>query len=491
MNAIVGMTAIAAAHLDDSRQVQSCLKKISLSSKHLLGLINDILDMSKIESGKMTLCVELVSLRETLDNIVSIVQPQIRAKKQNFDVFISDIEAENVYCDSVRLNQIILNLMSNAIKFTPEEGTIHIYLSEEESPVGIGYVRIHLRVKDSGIGMPPEFLDKIFDSFAREDSKRVHKTEGTGLGMAITKYIVDAMCGTIEVESEQGKGSEFHITLDLERALVREEDMVLPDLDMLVVDDDEDLCKGVMVSLEEIGIKAEYTLSGEQALARVDERHRQHRDFQIILLDWQLPDMDGIETARRIRRQMGADVPILIISAYDWSEIEAEAMAAGVTGFISKPLFKSTLFYGIKQFIYEGERTSEQEKPRADFTGKRVLVAEDNDLNWEIAKALLEAYGFAVERAEDGGACVDSFTKSEIGFYDAILMDVRMPVMSGYEATRAIRATERGDSNLPIIAMTADAFYDDIKRCIDSGMNEHIAKPVDVQELIKVLGRYI
>lgn len=325
MNAIMGMTAIATANMDNPQQVESCLKKITLSSRHLLGLINDVLDMSKIESGKMTLNTERISLREVMDGIVSIVQPQIKAKHQHFHVSIYNIMSENIQCDGVRLNQVMLNLLSNAIKFTPEGGRIEVTLHEEVSPKGDDYVRIRIHVKDTGIGISEEFQSKIFESFSREDSKRVHRTEGTGLGMAITKYIVDAMGGEISVSSKQGEGTEFQVVLDFERAEGLAEDMILPDWNMLVVDDDQQLCESTVASLKSIGIRAEWVLDGETAVHVVTEHHRVHNDYHIILLDWKLPDMDGIETARELRKQLGDDVPILLISAYDWSEIEEEA----------------------------------------------------------------------------------------------------------------------------------------------------------------------
>ncbi len=492
MNAIVGMTAIATANIDDKQQVQNSLRKITLSSKHLLGLINDILDMSKIENGKLTLNMEQISLREIMDSIVGIVQPQVKAKNQNFDVFLDDIDTEDVYCDSVRLNQVILNFLSNAIKFTPVGGSIHVTLKEEESPLGDNYVRVHIRVKDNGIGMSQEFKERIFDSFVREDSKRVHKIEGSGLGMAIAKYIVDAMHGTIEVESEQGVGSEFHVTLDLEKALVREEEMILPDWQMLVVDDDEMMCKGAVTALEDIGINAEWTLDGESALKMVCERHDRHEDYHIILLDWKLPGMDGIATAREIRKRVGEDTPILLISAYDWSEIEAEAREAGITGFISKPLFKSTLFYGLKKYAEPGEEQPRQTQgSKIDFSGKKVLVAEDNDLNWEIAEVLLSDIGLSLAHAENGQKCVEIFEQSPVNTFDAILMDIRMPVMTGYEAAQAIRALDRPDADIPIIAMTADVFAEDIRKCLECGMNAHVAKPIDIQEVSKQLKKFI
>ncbi len=492
MNAIVGMTAIATAHIDDPQQVRSCLKKITLSSRHLLGLINDVLDMSKIESGKMSLNVELVSLRELMDSIVSIVQPQVKAKQQRFNISIFDITSENVHCDSVRLNQVMLNLLSNAIKYTPEGGSIELALHEEPSPKGDSHVRICIYVKDTGIGMSEEYRDHIFESFSREDNRRVHRIEGTGLGMAITKYIVDAMGGEITVDSQQGVGTEFHVTLDLERAEEQTEDMILPDWTMLVVDDDRQLCESTVDSLRSIGIRAEWVLDGESAVRMVTQHHKAHRDYHVILLDWKLPDMDGIQTARELRRQLGDDVPILLISAYDWTEIEEEARAAGISGFLMKPLFRSTLYYGLRPYVDDAEIPPAKEESEPEkLTGKRILVAEDNELNWEIAYELLQELGPELEWAENGQACVDMFRNSAPGYYDAILMDIRMPVMNGYEATDAIRAMDRPDASLPIIAMTADAYSDDIQRCLDHGMNAHVSKPIDLKEVARLLRKYV
>lgn len=492
MNAIVGMTAIATANLDDRQALSNCLKKITLSSRHLLGLINDILDMSKIESGKMTLNLDMISLRETMDSIVTIIQPQIKSKNQVFDVFISNILAEDVYCDGVRLNQVLINFLSNAYKFTPEGGQIHVYLNQEESPKGDNYVRVHFRVKDSGMGMAPEFQKKIFESFSREDSTRVHKTEGTGLGMAISKYIVDAMDGTIEVQSEAGKGTEFHVTLDLERAAVKEADMILPSWNMLLVDDDEQLCRETVDKLAELSIHCDWVLDGRSAIERVEARHRGHDEYQIVLLDWRMEGMNGIETARELRDKFGDEMPILLISAYDWGEIEEEAREAGICGFISKPLFKSTLYHGLLQYMDPSQDEEEVQKASAkDFTGVRILLAEDNDINYEIASELLSNIGMEIERAQNGQICLDMFQKSPEGYYDAVLMDIRMPVMTGYEAARGIRALERGDAGLPIIAMTADAFSEDVKKYKECGMNDHTSKPIDMDVLMKLLAKYL
>ncbi len=494
MNGIVGMTAIAMADIEDTARVRDCLVKITLSSRHLLGLINDVLDMSKIESGKLSLNLNQVSLHETMDSIVNIIKPQIESRKQHFDIFIQDIKAEEVYCDSVRLNQVLINLLSNAVKFTPEEGTINVYLGQEDSPLGDHYVRCHFRVRDSGIGMTPEFQKTIFDTFTREKTAQVDRTEGTGLGMAITKCIVDAMGGTIELWSEPGNGSEFHVILDFEKAVSKIEDMVLPPWRMLVVDNNMDLCLSAVSSLKEIGIDAEWATDGRTAVDLVEKRHQEVRDYEIVLLDWRMPGMDGLQTAKEIRKILGDETPILIISAYDWSDIEKEAAEAGIHGFISKPLFKSNLFVGLRRYMLNEAVDEEQDLKKEEtesFAGKRILLAEDNDLNWEIAEEILSEAGFELERAENGRICVEKFTESEEKYYDVILMDIRMPVMSGYDAAVEIRKLGRSDAGLPIIAMTADAFSEDIERCRQCGMNEHVSKPIDVDRLIQLLRKYL
>lgn len=376
MNAIVGMTAIATAHIDDKEQVKNCLKKITLSGQHLLGLINDILDMSKIESGKMTLTPEKVSLREVIEGVVSIVQPQAKGKEQDFNVHIGTVLTEDVYCDSVRLNQVLLNLLSNSVKYTQDGGSIELSLYQDETPPekGSDFVRTHVFVKDNGMGMTPEFLEHIFDSYSRADNKRVHRTEGAGLGMAITKHIVDAMEGSIDVKSEPQKGTEFHLVLDFKKVVIEESDMILP--------------------------------------------------------------------SRKMHMEM--------------------------------------------------EGTQENIQAEHDFSGHRVLVAEDNEINWEILKELLSDFGMELEWAENGKTCVEKFEKSETGYYELIFMDVRMPVMNGYEATTEIRNMSRADAkDIPIIAMTADAFSEDIKRCLDSGMNAHTAKPINIDEVILLLEKYM
>ena len=492
MNAIVGMTAIATAHIDDQKQVQNCLRKITLSSKHLLGLINDVLDMSKIESGKLTLTTDQISLKEVVEGIVNIMQPQIKAKRQTFNIHVENILTENMWCDGVRLNQVLLNLLSNSTKYTPEGGSIQLSLSEEKSPKGENYIRIHIKVKDNGIGMSPDFLKRIYEPYSRADGVRVSKTQGTGLGMAITKYIVEAMEGSLNITSELDKGTEVSLTFDFENAVALEMDMVLPSWNMLVVDDDELLCRTAIDTLKTIGINADWVLSGEKAIELVIQHHQKRDDYQIILLDWKLPGMNGIQVAKEIRRNLGDEVPILLISAYDWSEFEAEAREAGISGFISKPLFKSTLYHALRQYMGAETENDQTLNHNIDLSGRRILLAEDNELNWEVAKELLSDLGVELDWAEDGQICLDKFQRSPEGYYDAILMDIRMPHMTGYEATKAIRGLNHPNAlSVPIIAMSADAFSDDIQHCLECGMNAHIAKPIDDIELTRILKRFL
>lgn len=491
MNAIIGMTAIATANVDNRQQLLNCLKKITLSSRHLLGLINDILDMSKIESGKMTLNPEIISLRETMESIVSIILPQVRSKNQKFEIFISDIITEAVYCDSVRLNQVLINFLSNAYKFTPEGGEILVFMNQEESPRGDRYVRVHFRVKDNGIGMPPEFQKEIFESFSREDNARVNKTEGSGLGMAISKYIIDTMGGTIELQSEVNKGTEFHVTVDLERATGKEVDMTLPGWKLLLVDGNEQMSRETAARLKELGVICDCAPDGRIAMDMVEKRQQQDA-YQIVMFDFGVKEKDGLETVREFYGKLGDEAPVLLISAYDWSEMEEDARKAGVSGFISKPLFKSTLYHGLLQYMDPEKEISEVQKAsREDFSGVRVLLAEDNDLNYEIARELLGSRGLEIEWAQNGQICVEMFEKSQVGYYDVILMDIRMPIMSGYEATEKIRSLTRPDAKLPIIAMTADAFSEDVKRCKECGMNDHTSKPIDMDVLTHILSRYL
>lgn len=491
MNAIIGMTEIAMKNVQDTMRIDDCLQKIKLSSKHLLGLINDVLDMSKIESGKMMLNVRDMSLRDAMDDIVNIMQPQVKIKNQYFDIFIQKILAEKVYCDDVRLNQVLFNLLSNAVKFTPEGGRIDVYMYQEPSPKGEEYVRTHLHVIDTGIGISEEFQKKIFDTFSREETDMVTHTNGTGLGMAITKSIVDLMEGTIELQSEQGKGSDFHVILDLKKAVENEEEMRLPEWNVLVVDDNEMLCASAVANLEELGVHAEWTVDGMEAVHLIEERHKKKNDYHFVLIDWKMPNMNGMQTIHEIQNRVGRDIPIFLISAYDLSDIAEEDSAASIEGFISKPLFKSTLYDRLKQYVegYDTEETGEDQE--IDFSGRHVLLAEDLDINWEVAKEILSAVGLELERAVNGKDCLEKFEQSKVGYYDAILMDIRMPVMNGYDAAKAIRELERPDKGLPIIAMTADAFSDDAQHCMECGMDAHIPKPLDVKECLRVLQKFL
>lgn len=521
MNAIVGMTAIARAHADNPATVSDSLKKIELSAKLLLGLINDVLDMSKIESGRLALNVAPVSLPDIVENIVGIMQPQVHAKRQDFDVVVRGIRCEDVLADATRLNQVLLNLLSNAHKFTPVGGRISLIVEQLDdgadagaaggdadaagtagapadgaaagtaagSVPAPGRVRTRFTVRDTGIGMSPAFKEKIFDSFEREDTARVRKIEGTGLGMAITKRIVDEMGGDIAVESEQGVGTTFTVTVDLERAGAQEP-MALPAWSLLVVDDDRDLCESAAATLEDLGAHAEWVQSGGEAVELVEERSRGAEGFRAVLIDWQMIGMDGIACARAIRARVGSSTPILLISAYDWTEIESEARAAGIDGFVAKPLFRSTLYRALSAVADGPSASSEASAPEADLAGRRVLLAEDNELNWEVARELLGALGLELTWAENGREAVDAFASSEPGTFDAVLMDIRMPEMDGYQATRAIRALPRPDAaTVPVIAMTADAFSEDIERARDAGMDAHVAKPIDLRELVRTLAR--
>lgn len=492
MNAIIGMTEIALKNKKDELRVADCLNKIRLSSNHLLSLINDVLDMSKIESGKMTLNNAPVSIREIMDDIVNIIQPQVKAKNQFFDIYIQNIETEEVYCDLVRINQVLLNILSNALKFTPEKGRIDVHVYQECSPMGDKYIRTHFQISDTGIGMSKEFQEKIFETFSREDTEQVAHITGTGLGMSITKKIIDKMGGTIDLKSEKGKGSDFHIIVDLKKVNEDKGYMKLPEWKVLVVDDNELLCVSAAANLKELGVHADYALSGEEAIRIIEDYHKKNDDYHCVLIDWKMPDMDGLETIRRIREKVGEKLPVFLISAYDWSDIEDEAGNMMIDGFISKPLFKSTLYESLRTYTEdESEDSKEATQQDIEFKNKNVLLAEDIDINWEVAYEILSVYGLNIERAVNGKECLEKFESSEVGYYDLILMDIRMPIMNGYEATLAIRNLKREDNNLPVIAMTADAFSDDSQKCIECGMNAHIPKPLDTRECIRVLKKFL
>ena len=488
MNAIIGMTSLALNNVHNPKQVQDYLQKIVLSSKHLLGLINDVLDISKIESGKMTLNVEPVSLRTAMDSIVNIMHPHSKAKNLQFNAAAYEILSENVCCDRVRLNQVLINLLGNAVKFTPENGSVQVSVYQEPLPEDSSRIRTHFLVSDTGIGMSKEYQKVLFDSFSREDNTCVQKTEGSGLGMAITKCIIDAMGGSISVRSEQGRGSEFHVVLDLEKAAERKTDTAFPEWNVLVVDGDERLCVNTVHILESAGLRAEWCPNAERAVERIAGER-----CQLVLLGLNLPDMNGIEAARAIRQNCGEDSPAVLLTACDWSGAADEAKKAGISGFVSKPLFRSTLFDALNAFAGAGGEEEAGSERSVDLTlrGKRILLAEDNELNWEVAREMLSVLEMELDWVENGQICVTKFEDSPVGYYDAILMDVRMPVMDGREAAMTIRALERADANIPIIAMTADAFSEDIQRCLACGMNDHLAKPIDVQAVAYKLKKYL
>ena len=491
MNAIMGMTEIAQMNILNTDKVNDCLKKISVSGQHLLGLINDVLDMSKIESGKMILRNDSVSLPEVLENIVSILQPMVKSRKQSFSIRIHNLVHEDFYFDALRLRQCFINILSNATKFTPEKGSITVDVEEEYSD-DMDYSKLTFTFTDTGMGMKKEFLNNIFDSFTREKDGRVDKTEGSGLGMAITKKIVDIMDGTIEVKSKVGLGTTFIVTLPLKIDKNKVTDYTLPNINVLVVDDDDIMCEYTVSNLKALGANAEWVDSGKDAVEKVINAHDEKTDFDIVILDWMMPDQDGIETVKKIRASINGDIPILIVSAYDWSEIENEA--EGVNGFLSKPLFRSTLYRALNKYVlktneehYLGKKTNYY-----DFKNKNILLVEDNELNRDIAVELLSITKANIECASNGKKCVEMFKSSKEDYYDLILMDIQMPVMDGYEATKSIRKLKRKDAlTVPILAMTADVFSEDIHAAKAAGMNGHISKPLNSSIMMKEINKLI
>ena len=492
MNAIIGFTTLAVSNIDDKKKVRDYLGKILSASNHLLSLINDILDMSRIESGKIQLEETEVSLSEVLHDLKTIVSGQIHAKQLELYMDVMDVTHENVYCDKTRLNQVLLNLLSNAIKFTPAGGTVSVRLRQYPGTKR-GSEMYEIRVKDNGIGMSPEFVQKIFSPFERERTSTVSRTQGTGLGMAITKNIVDMMGGTIEVQTEQGKGTEFIVCLPLriQTEHHRTEKIVeLEGLKALVVDDDFNTCDSVTKMLVKVGMRSEWTLSGKEAVLRARQSMELGDAFHAYIIDWRLPDMNGIEVTRQIR-SLGDDTPIIILTAYDWSDIEVEARAAGVTAFCAKPLFMSDIRETLLMAIGQKQTvTDDTILPAAgsDFKGRCILLVEDNALNSEIAVEILNEYGFLVDTAENGEVAVEKVKNSVPGNYDLVLMDVQMPVMNGYEATKAIRAlADPALAGITILAMTANAFEEDKKEALECGMNGFLSKPIVIEELLAAL----
>ena len=490
MNAIIGFTSLAATHIDNREQVLDYLKKISTSSQHLLSLINDVLDMSRIESGKVKIEEKAVHLPDLVHDVRSIIQPNVAAKRLSLFIDTMDIEDEDIITDPLRLNQILLNILSNAIKFTPTGGMISIRIAQKNGAPK-GCVCYEFRIKDNGIGMSEEFQKHIFEEFSREESSTVSGIQGTGLGMSITKNIVDLMGGTIALTSEPGKGSEFIVTLCFTRSGQKAEPKQLPQLEglrALVADDDTNTCLNVSTMLSKIWMRPEWTISGKEAVIRTKYAVEQGDEFSVYIIDWLIPDMNGIEIVRQIRKVIGNRCPIIILTAYDWADIEDEARAAGVTAFCEKPLFLSELRRVLAE-PFRAEPASEPAQPTAaDLKGKKLLLVEDNELNREIALEILKEAGFVVDTAEDGAVAVQKIKQAAPGQYDLILMDIQMPNLDGYEATRQIRALPDAEkANIPIFAMTANAFEEDRQNALAAGMNGHIAKPLDVPHLLRVL----
>ncbi len=490
MNAIIGFTSLAATHIDNREQVLDYLKKISTSSQHLLSLINDVLDMSRIESGKVKIEEKAVHLPDLVHDVRSIIQPNVAAKRLSLFIDTMDIEDEDIITDPLRLNQILLNILSNAIKFTPTGGMISIRIAQKNGAPK-GCVCYEFRIKDNGIGMSEEFQKHIFEEFSREESSTVSGIQGTGLGMSITKNIVDLMGGTIALTSEPGKGTEFIVTLCFTRSGQKAEPKQLPQLEglrALVADDDTNTCLNVSTMLSKIGMRPEWTISGKEAVIRTKYAVEQGDEFSVYIIDWLIPDMNGIEIVRQIRKVIGNRCPIIILTAYDWADIEDEARAAGVTAFCEKPLFLSELRRVLAE-PFHAEPASEPAHPTAaDLKGKKLLLVEDNELNREIALEILKEAGFVVDTAEDGAVAVQKIKQAAPGQYDLILMDIQMPNLDGYEATRQIRALPDAEkANIPIFAMTANAFEEDRQNALAAGMNGHIAKPLDVPHLLRVL----
>ena len=490
MNAIVGFTALATSHIDNKEEVEDYLSKITVSSQHLLSLINDVLDMSRIESGKMTMDETEVHLPDLIHDLRTIIQANVSAKQLNLNIETENVVNEDIIVDKLRMNQVFLNILSNAIKFTPNGGTISFCVSEKNSPIP-DHAVFEFRIKDTGIGMTREFQKTIFEAFTREKTSTVSGIQGTGLGMAITKSIVDMMGGTISVNSEEGKGSEFIVTIPCRLSNKAIEIESMPELQgmrALVVDDDTDSCLSVCSMLRKLGMRPDWTSSGREAAIRSKEAKEQEDAFRCYIIDWQMPDMNGVEVTRRIRKIAGEDASIIILTAYDWSDIEKEASEAGVTAFCSKPVFLSELRDVLAAPFRGGDGESEPEEKNVDFTGRKVLLAEDNELNQLIAQAILTESGLDVVIANNGEEAVKLMEESPAGTYDIILMDIQMPVMDGYQASRLIRALEDPEkAQVPIVAVTANAFEEDRKLALEAGMNGHLAKPYDIPKMLETL----
>ena len=495
MNAIIGLTAIAGANIESQDRVVECLGKITKSSRHLLGLINEVLDMARIESGRMSLAEEDFSLPELVDNLLTLTKPAIDEHKHQLEVHVEHIEHEAVCGDSLRIQQVFVNLMSNAVKYTPDGG--NITLTIKEKPNGFSELGCYeFSIEDNGIGMTPEFQKIMFEPFSRADDHRTTKVQGTGLGMAIARNIVNLMNGNIQVESAPNKGTKITVTVYLKlQENEKEQEKELLDLPVLVVDDDKTCCESTVATLQEIGIAGEWVLTGKEAVERCAARHKTGRDYFAVILDWKMPQMDGIATARRIRECVGEDVTIIILTSFDFSEIEEEARAVGVNAFMAKPLFRSRLTATLRQFTSgkkeKNARNYLEDFAKENYAGKRILLVEDNALNREIATEIIGMTGVTIDSAENGKIAVEKVMEAPEKWYDLIFMDIQMPIMNGYEATAAIRALAGSRGKVPIIAMTANAFAEDVQLAKNTGMNEHIAKPLDLNKLNDVLKQWL
>ncbi|MBP5217156.1 MAG: response regulator [Bacilli bacterium] len=489
MNAIIGLTTIAEKNLDDKKSVRENLRKVILASNHLLTLINDILDISKVESGKLNLSPQTFSVVETVDNLMNLSQPMVKEKNICFDFRTSGMEKEYLYADQLRLNQIYINLLSNAIKYTEPGGSVSVDMKEEESQKP-GCVKLTYIVSDTGMGMSPEFMANMYQPFSRQTDSRVNSIQGTGLGLTITKKMVDLMGGTIDCQSEPGKGTAFTVALDIPVADQQRAEMKLEPMDVLIADDDDILLQTAVGTLESLGLKVEQARSGIDAISMIKNRHEAGKDYRIVIVDLKMPDIDGIETIRRIHKEVDSNLPVLLISAYDWSDVEQKAKEAGVNGFLSKPLFRSTLYDKISEILGTETTSTETKDDYSDLEGLNILIAEDNEINWEIISTLLDSYGITTERAENGRIAVEKMKNAKEGSYLLVFMDIQMPEMNGLDATRAIRALDNPwASSIPIVAMTADAFSENITECLNAGMNGHIAKPIDIKLVIKEVRR--
>ncbi len=489
MNAIVGMTTLATKHMDDREYVQNCLSKVTMASNHLLTLINDVLDINKIESGNLSLNIKVFSLADSIMNLVNICRPQINEKNHNFEIRIHGVSVEHVFSDELRISQIFINILSNAIKYTPAGGHITLDIKAEKMKGISDRILLHYIVEDDGVGMTEEFQEKMYDIFAMEkDAAR--QFGGTGVGLAICKNLVDLMGGTIECESQVGKGTKFTVTLELPIAEKLVDHRVLPPMRLLLVDDDKVFLATATDTLKELGISPDCVDNGVEAVALVDKMHRKGDDYPVIIIDWQMPDMDGVETTKAIRKIVGPDVSIIIISSYDLTDLKEAALEAGANGFISKPFFRSAVYDSLSDILGFERQVAVSEMNKIDLKGLNILVAEDNDFNWEIANEFLAMSEITSTRAENGRICLDILNQSKDGEYDVVLMDIQMPEMNGYETTKVIRThTREYIRNIPIIAMTADAFSEDVVHCIEVGMNAHMAKPLNLEKFIDVIDK--